>query len=41
MEKLEKVVNDILNMEARIENTIIKNLIQNDTYTRKVITYQV
>ena len=35
MEKLEKVVKDILNMETRIENTIIKNLIQNDTYTRK------
>ena len=26
-------------MEARIENTIIKNLIQNDTYTRKVIPF--
>ena len=26
-------------METRIENTIIKNLIQNDTYTRKVIPF--
>ena len=26
-------------MEARIENTIIKNLIQNETYTRKVIPF--
>ena len=26
-------------MEARIENTIIKNLIQNDTYTRKLIPF--
>ena len=26
-------------METRIENTIIKNLIQNETYTRKVIPF--
>ena len=39
MEQLEQVAQEYLNMEQRIEQTILKNLIQSEAFTRKVIPF--